>query len=457
MLHIFSPDNRYKTWRRLWIVLAEVERELGVPISAAQIRELKKNADQIDYEAVRREEEKLKHDVMAHIRVYASQCPKAGPIIHLGATSMYVVDNADLILTREALSLIQRQLVNVINTLSAFALKYANVPTVAFTHFQPAQFTTVGRRAALWLQDLLMDLEEIESRIKGLRFLGAKGATGTQASFLNLLGSESKVRSLDKGVAKKMGFPQLFSITGQTYTRKVDSQIYNTLSGIAESAHKFSNDMRLLQHMGEIQEPFGKKQVGSSAMAYKQNPMKTERMTSLSRLVMVLSQNGSFTAANQWFERTLDDSAGKRIAFPEAFLAVDAILGLFHTTVSGLLVHEDVIRANVDRELPFIATENILMEAVKAGGDRQELHEIIRKHSVDADQNRKKGKENDLLRRLKDDGSFPDLAGKMKKIMDPKAYVGRSVGQVREFVQKEVGPVLRRHKKVLGWKGRVSV
>ncbi len=457
MLHIFSPDHRYQTWRKLWVVLAEAERELGVPISAAQVRELKKNIDCIDYDAVRREEEKLKHDVMAHIRVYASQCPKAAPIIHLGATSMYVVDNADLILTREALRLIQRQLVNVIDVLSKFSRKFAGEPTVAFTHFQPAQFTTVGRRAALWLQDLLIDLEEIESRIKGLRFLGAKGATGTQASFLNLLGSEEKVRKLDKGVAKRMGFSGLFPVTGQTYSRKIDSQIYNTLSGIAESAHKFSNDIRLLQHKGEIQEPFGKKQVGSSAMAYKQNPMKTERMTSLSRLVMVLSQNGAFTAANQWFERTLDDSAGKRIAFPEAFLAVDAILGLFHTTVSGLLVHRDVIRANVDRELPFIATENILMEAVKAGGDRQELHEVIRRHSVEADRNRKKGKENDLLRRLKNDGAFQDLGQKMNQLMDPNAYVGRSLGQIREFLRGEVDPVLRRNKKLLGWKGRVSV
>jgi adenylosuccinate lyase len=457
MLRIFSPDHRYQTWRKLWVVLAEAERELGVPIRAAQIGELKKNIESIDYDAVRREEEKLKHDVMAHIRVYASQCPKAAPIIHLGATSMYVVDNADLILTRDALMLIQRQLVNVIDVLAKFTQKFAGEPTVAFTHFQPAQFTTVGRRAALWLQDLLIDLEEIESRIKGLRFLGAKGATGTQASFLNLLGSEEKVRKLDKSVAKRMGFNGLFPVTGQTYSRKIDSQIYNTLSGIAESAHKFSNDLRLLQHKGEIQEPFGKKQVGSSAMAYKQNPMKTERMTSLSRLVMVLSQNGSFTAANQWFERTLDDSAGKRIAFPEAFLAVDAILGLFHTTVSGLLVHRDVIRANVERELPFIATENILMEAVKAGGDRQELHEVIRRHSVEADRNRKKGKENDLLRRLKNDGAFQALEKKMDQLMDPNAYVGRSVGQIRDFLRSDVGPVLRRNKKLLGWKGRVSV
>ncbi len=457
MLHIFSPDNRYRTWRKLWIALAEVERELGVPITVAQIRELKQNADNIDYKAVRREEEKLKHDVMAHIRVYAAQCPSAGAIIHLGATSMYVVDNADLILMREALELIRLQLVNVIDVLAKFSRKHASEPTVAFTHFQPAQFTTVGRRAALWIQDLLLDLEEIEYRLNGLRFLGAKGATGTQASFLSLLGTESKVCKLDKAIAAKMGFSGTFPVTGQTYSRKVDARIFNTLSGIAESAHKFSNDIRLLQHMGEIQEPFGKKQVGSSAMAYKQNPMKTERMTSLSRLVMVLSQNGAFTAANQWFERTLDDSAGKRIAFPEAFLAVDAILGLFHTTVSGLLVHRDVIRANVERELPFIATENILMEAVKAGGDRQELHEVIRRHSVEADRNRKKGKGNDLLDRLKNDGVFPGLAGKMEGWMDPKAYVGRAPGQVQDFLKTDVAPVLRRYRKCLGWKGRVSV
>ncbi len=457
MLHIFSPDNRYRTWRRLWIVLAEAERELGVPITAGQVRELKRNVDRIDYAAVRREEEKLKHDVMAHIRVYAAQCPSAGPIIHLGATSMYVVDNADLVLTRQALELIRLQLVNVIDVLAKFAKTHAAEPTVAFTHFQPAQFTTVGRRAALWLQDLLLDLGEIERRLDNLLFLGAKGATGTQASFLSLLGTEAKVRRLDREVAKKMGFSSTYPVPGQTYSRKVDSQVFNALSGIAESAHKFSNDIRLLQHMGEIQEPFGKKQVGSSAMAYKQNPMKTERMTSLARLVIVLSQNGSFTAANQWFERTLDDSAGKRVAFPEAFLAVDAILGLFHATVSGLMVHREVIRANVERELPFIATENILMEGVKAGGDRQELHEVIRKHSVEADRNRKKGGGNDLLERLKNDGAFPGFSAKMEGWMDPKAYVGRAPGQVREFLRSDVAPVLKRYRKSLGWKGQVKV
>jgi adenylosuccinate lyase len=315
----------------------------------------------------------------------------------------------------------------------------------------------VGRRGALWLQDLLLDLGEIEHRLDNLLFLGAKGATGTQASFLSLLGTEAKVRKLDREVAKKMGFSSTYPVPGQTYSRKVDSQVFNALSGIAESAHKFSNDIRLLQHMGEIQEPFGKKQVGSSAMAYKQNPMKTERMTSLARLVIVLSQNGSFTAANQWFERTLDDSAGKRIAFPEAFLAVDAILGLFHATVSGLMVHREVIRANVERELPFIATENILMEGVKAGGDRQELHEVIRKHSVEADRNRKKGKGNDLLERLKNDGAFPGFSAKMEGWMDPKAYVGRAPGQVREFLRSDVAPVLKRYRKSLGWKGQVKV
>jgi adenylosuccinate lyase len=451
MLYLFSPDKKFRTWRKLWIALAEGERKLGLAISDAQIRELKKRAEDIDYRAARKYEESLKHDVMAHIRAYGDQCPDAKRIIHLGATSAYVVDNTDLILLSEGYELIEREIANVVSALAKFAEKTAAIPTVAFTHFQPAQFTTVGKRACLWIQDLIFDLDEIAERRKSLRFLGVKGTTGTQASFLALFdGDEAKVKKLDLTVAKAMGFDRTYAVSGQTYSRKIDAQAQATLSGVAQSAHKFANDMRLLQHLREIQEPFDEQQVGSSAMAYKRNPMKSERMTSLARLVLSLSTNAAFTAASQWFERTLDDSAGKRIALPESFLAVDAILQLYLDVASRLVVNPKVIEANVSRELPDIASENLLMEAVKAGGDRQELHEVIRRHKMES-------KEGDLFDRLKNDGAFKAVRGRMAALLKPSQYVGRSPSQVREFLTEEVEPRLAPRRKALGLKSEVKV
>ncbi len=452
MLYNFSPEKRYRTWRRLWIALAREERRLGLArISAGAVRDMESKAEEIDYEAARRYEERLKHDVMAHIRAYEDQAPKARGIIHLGATSMYVVDNTDLILMRDAYDILLRELVNVIAVLARFAGRHASMPTVAFTHFQPAQFTTLGKRACLWIQDLLLDLEELQERRRSLRFLGVKGTTGTQASFLALFnGDEEKVKRLDDAVTRAMGFERSYSATGQTYPRKVDAQAHAALAGMAISAHKFANDLRLLQHLGEVLEPFGKEQVGSSAMAYKRNPMKSERMTSLARLVIVLSQNAAFTAASQWFERTLDDSAGKRIATPEAFLAADAILQLYLDLASGLVVNEGAVREHVERELPAIATENILMEAVKAGGDRQELHERIRRHAME-------GKGAGLLERLENDGAFKAVRGRLRSMLRPEEYVGRAPSQVREFLRDEVRPRLARHGKLLGMKSEVRV
>ena len=452
MLHLFSPDRRYRTWRRLWIALAEEEKKLGLKrITDDAIREMKAHAEDIDYDAARKWEEKLKHDVFAHLRAYEGECPKAKGIIHLGATSMYVVDNTDLIVMREGLEILERELTNVIAALAEFARKLADVPTVAFTHFQPAQFTTVGKRACLWLYDLLLDLDEIAERRKSLRFLGVKGTTGTQASFLELFdGDESKVKKLDQAVTKAMGFEKAYTVSGQTYSRKVDTQIVGALSGIAQSAHKFANDLRLLQHLREIQEPFEDEQVGSSAMAYKRNPMKSERMTSLARLLITLYGNAAFTAASQWFERTLDDSAGKRIAIPEAFLAADAILQLYLDVASRLVVNREIIDANVERELPAIATENLLMAAVKAGGDRQELHERIRRHTMN-------GKGKGLIDRLKKDGAFKAVRGKIPSLLKPDQYVGRSASQVAEFLKEEVEPRLAPRRKVLGLKSEVRV
>jgi adenylosuccinate lyase len=458
MLRLFSADTRFRTWRKLWIALAEAQHELGLPVTAEQIAELKKHAEDIDYDAVARHEKRLRHDVMAHIHAWGEQCPTARPIIHLGATSMYVVDNADLVILRDALELIRRELVNVAADLAAFAKKWADEPTVAYTHLQPAQFTTIGKRATLWLQDLLLDLEELEQRLAGLRFLGAKGATGTQSDFLTLFdGDSAKVRELDAIIARKMGFERTWTVSGQTYTRKVDAQVHATLSRIAESAHKFANDMRLLQSFRQVQEPFGKDQVGSSAMPYKRNPMKCERITSLARLVIALSQNAAFTAASQWFERTLDDSAGKRIALPEAFLAVDAILVLYHEVASGPAVNKDVVRAHVARELPFIASETILTAAAKAGGDRQDLHERIRKHSMAAAERVMKGEENDLLKRLENDKAFGAVKGGFKEMLDPARHVGRAPEQAREFLAGEVDPVLKERKSLLGWKAETRV
>jgi adenylosuccinate lyase len=451
MLSLFSPDRKFRTWRRLWIALAEEERRLGLPITAEQVRELRAHADDIDYAAARRYEERLKHDVMAHIRAWGDQCPKARGIIHLGATSMYVVDNTDLVLMRDALELVERQLAGVIAALAGFARANADLPTVAFTHFQPAQFTTVGKRACLWLFDLLLDLDEVRERRRSLRFLGVKGTTGTQASFLELFdGDEAKVKRLDAAVTRAMGFERSYTATGQTYSRKVDAQAAAALAGIAQSASKFASDLRLLQHLQEVQEPFEAEQVGSSAMAYKRNPMKSERMTSLARLVITLYTNAAFTAASQWFERTLDDSAGKRIAIPEAFLATDAVLQLMLDVGSRLVVNRDAIAARVERELPAIATENLLMAAVKAGGDRQELHERIRRHAVD-------GKGSGLLERLKKDGAFRAVRGRLDSLMSPGRYVGRSASQVREFLKEEVEPRLAPYQRVPGLKAQVKV
>ncbi len=458
MLRLFSADTKFRTWRKLWIALAESQRELGLDISPAQIAELKAHAEDIDYAAVARHEARLRHDVMAHIHAWGDVCPKAKPIIHWGATSMYVVDNADLVVLRGALDLVRRELVNVAADLAAFAKKWASEPTVAYTHLQPAQFTTIGKRATLWLQDLLLDLEELEQRRAGLRFLGVKGTTGTQANFLSLFdGDAEKVRKLDELVARKMGFERTWRVSGQTYTRKVDAQVHATLSRIAESAHKFANDMRLLQAFRQIQEPFGGDQVGSSTMPYKRNPMKCERITSLARLVIALAQNAAFTAASQWFERTLDDSAGKRIALPEAFLAVDAILVLYREVASKPSVNKEVVRAHVRRELPFIATEDILTAAVKAGGDRQDLHERIRKHSMAAAERVMRGEENDLLERLKNDGAFGPLKGRIDGLLDPARHVGRAPEQVKEFLEAEVDPVLKERKDLLGWKAETRV
>lgn len=451
MLYLFSAEKKFRTWRRLWIALAEAEKGLGLPITGAQIRELRRKADDIDYRAARKYEERLKHDVMAHIHAYGDQCPRARGIIHWGATSAYVVDNTDLILLAEGYELVEREIASVVAALAKFAEKTAGVPTVAYTHFQPAQFTTVGKRACLWIQDLLFDLDEIAWRKKSLRFLGVKGTTGTQASFLSLFeGSQSKVKQLDRAVARAMGFAQTYAVSGQTYSRKVDAQAQATLSGVAQSAHKFANDLRLLQHLREIQEPFDRHQVGSSAMAYKRNPMKSERMTSLARLVLSLSTNAAFTAASQWFERTLDDSAGKRIALPESFLAVDAILQLYLDVASRLEVHPEVIETNVRRELPDIASENLMMEAVKAGGDRQTLHEIIRRHKMDS-------KDGDLLDRLRSDGAFRQVRGRIPALLSPAQYVGRSPSQVREFLREEVEPRLKTRRKSLGIKSEVRV
>jgi len=451
MLYLFSADKKFRTWRKLWIALAEAEKKLGLPITDGQVRELKKRAEDVDYRAARKYEERLKHDVMAHIRAYGDQCPGAKRIIHLGATSAYVVDNTDLLLLTEGYDLVEREVANVVAALATFAETHAAVPTVAFTHFQPAQFTTVGKRACLWIQDLLFDLDELEGRRKSLRFLGVKGTTGTQASFLALFeGDEQKVKKLDQMVAVAMGFSRTYAVSGQTYSRKIDAQAQATLSGVAQSAHKFANDLRLLQHLREIQEPFDEQQVGSSAMAYKRNPMKSERMTSLARLVLSLETNAAFTSASQWFERTLDDSAGKRIALPESFLAVDAILQLYLDVASRLVVNPEIIDANVRRELPDIASENLLMEAVKAGGDRQELHEVIRRHKMES-------KDGDLLDRLVNDRAFRAFKGRSASLRRPEQYVGRSASQVREFLEEEVEPRLKARRKSLGLKSEVRV
>jgi len=444
MQQLFSPDRKFRTWRRLWIALAETERELGLNISEEQIAELKAHADDINYDAAAREEALVRHDVMAHVHAFGEQCPTAKGIIHLGATSCYVGDNTDLILMVEGLRLIRRQLLGVIRRLSGFARQYKDLATLGFTHFQPAQPVTVGKRATLWIQDLMSDLADLDFVLGSIRFLGSKGTTGTQASFLSLFdGDHDKVKALDRRIADKMGFSAVYGVSGQTYSRKVDSRVLNLLAGIAQSAHKFSNDIRLLQHLKEVEEPFEKGQIGSSAMAYKRNPMRSERIASLARYVMTVAANPAITAATQWFERTLDDSANKRISVPEAFLATDAILMLYRNISGGLVVYPKVIQRHLSEELPFMATENILMAAVKRGGDRQDLHERIRQHSQAAG-NRVKidGAANDLLDRITADPSFAMDQKDLDLLLDANLYIGRSPQQVEEYLQEEVDPVL---------------
>ena len=459
MQYLFSPDMKFRTWRRLWIALAETEQELGLEITDEQIAELKEHADDINYEVAQAREKIVRHDVMSHVYAYGQQCPKAAGIIHLGATSCYVGDNTDVIVMNEAMKLIRKKLVNVIAELAKFADQYKDLPTLAFTHFQPAQPTTVGKRAALWLQDLVMDLEDVQHQIDGAKLLGCKGTTGTQASFLELFdGDHAKCRELDRRIAEKMGYTGCFAVSGQTYSRKLDSRILNVLSGIAQSATKFSNDIRLLQHLKEIEEPFEKGQIGSSAMAYKRNPMRSERIASLGRYVMVDALNPAITAATQWFERTLDDSANKRISIPEAFLAVDGILSLYLNVVDGLVVYPKVIEQRLMKELPFMATENIMMDAVKRGGNRQELHERIRVHSMEAGRQVKaEGKENDLLERIAADETFGVTLDELKDILDPAKYVGRSPEQVTEFLTECVNPILEQYKDELGVTVEINV
>ena len=459
MQYLFSSDNKFRTWRKLWIALAETERELGLPITEAQIAELKAHADDINYEVAAAREKKVRHDVMAHVYAYGQQCPSARGIIHLGATSCYVGDNTDLIIIYDALRLVLKKLVNAAALLSKFADEYKSLPTLAFTHFQPAQPTTVGKRATLWLQEFLMDIDEVEYRLQGAKLLGSKGTTGTQASFLELFeGDHEKCRTLDRMIAKKMGFDDCFAVSGQTYPRKLDSMILSTLSGIAQSAAKFSNDIRLLQHLKEIEEPFEKSQIGSSAMAYKRNPMRSERIAALARYVIADSLNPAMTASSQWFERTLDDSANKRISVSEGFLAVDAILSLVINVVDGLVVNTAVIDRNLRRELPFMATENIMMDCVKRGGDRQELHERIRTHSMEAARRVKQGDgENDLLERIAEDTAFGVTLSQLEDVLQPSAYVGRAPGQTDEFLTEQVNPILKRYHEMLGVEVEITV
>lgn len=459
MQYLFSPDMKFRTWRKLWIALAETEQELGLEITDEQIAELKEHADDINYEVAQAREKEVRHDVMSHVYAYGQQCPKAAGIIHLGATSCYVGDNTDVIVMTEAMKLIRKKLVNVIAELAKFADEYKSLPTLAFTHFQPAQPTTVGKRASLWLQDLLIDLDDLNYLIDGAKLLGCKGTTGTQASFLELFdGDHEKCRMIDKRIAEKMGYNGCFAVSGQTYTRKLDSRILNVLAGIAQSATKFSNDIRLLQHLKEIEEPFEKGQIGSSAMAYKRNPMRSERIASLARYVMVDALNPAITTATQWFERTLDDSANKRISVPEAFLAIDGILSLYLNVVDGLVVYPKVINQRLMKELPFMATENIMMDAVKRGGNRQELHERIRIHSMEAGKQVKvEGKENDLLERIAGDEMFGVTLEELQTLLDPSKYVGRSPEQVTEFLTDCVNPVLEQYKDELGVKVEINV
>ena len=459
MQYIFSPDMKFRTWRRLWIALAETERELGLDITQEQIDELKAHKDDINYDVAKAREKEVRHDVMSHVYAYGVQCPKAKGIIHLGATSCYVGDNTDIIIMSEALKLVRKKLINVIAELAGFADKYKNQPTLAFTHFQPAQPTTVGKRATLWTQEFLMDLEDLDYVLGSLKLLGSKGTTGTQASFQELFdGDQEKIDKIDPMIAEKMGFKECYAVSGQTYSRKVDTRVANILAGIAASAHKMSNDIRLLQHLKEVEEPFEKSQIGSSAMAYKRNPMRSERIASLADYVMVDALNPAIVSATQWFERTLDDSANKRLSIPEGFLAIDGILDLCLNVVDGLVVYDKVIYKHMMSELPFMATENIMMDAVKAGGDRQELHEKIRVLSMEAGKNvKQEGKENNLLELIAADPAFNMTLEELQNNMDPAKYVGRAPIQVEAFLKNVIQPVLDANKELLGVTAEINV
>ena len=459
MQYIFSPDMKFKTWRKLWIALAESEMELGLNITQEQIDELKAHADDINYDVAKEREKLVRHDVMSHVYAYGQQCPKAKGIIHLGATSCYVGDNTDIIIMTEALKLVRKKLINVINELAKFADKYKSQPTLAFTHFQPAQPTTVGKRATLWLMELKLDLDDLNYMIDSMMLLGSKGTTGTQASFLELFeGDHEKIKELENKIAKKMGFEKCFPVSGQTYSRKMDTRVLNVVAGIAASAHKFSNDIRLLQHLKEIEEPFEKNQIGSSAMAYKRNPMRSERIASLANYVMVTALNPAITSATQWFERTLDDSANKRLSIPEGFLAIDGILDLCLNVVDGLVVYDKVITKHMMAELPFMATENIMMDAVKNGGNRQELHEKIRTLSMEAGKTvKQEGKDNNLLELIAADPEFNLTLEELQATMEPAKYVGRAPIQVEKFLANVVQPVLDANKAELGVKAEINV
>lgn len=459
MQYIFSPDMKFRTWRRLWIALAETEKELGLPITQEQIDELKAHKDDINYDVAKERERQVRHDVMSHVYAYGVQCPKAKGIIHLGATSCYVGDNTDIIVMTEALKLVKKKLVNVIAELAKFAETHKDLPTLAFTHFQPAQPTTVGKRATLWMQEFMLDLEDLNYVLSTMKLLGSKGTTGTQASFLELFdGDQETIDKIDPMIAEKMGFKQCYPVSGQTYSRKVDTRVLNVLAGIAASAHKFSNDIRLLQHLKEVEEPFEKSQIGSSAMAYKRNPMRSERIASLSRFVMVDAMNPAITSATQWFERTLDDSANKRLSVPEGFLAIDGILDLCLNVVDGLVVYPKVIEKRLRSELPFMATENIMMDAVKAGGDRQELHERIRELSMEAGKTVKvEGKDNNLLELIAADPAFNLTLEELEKTMDPSKYTGRASVQVDAFLKNVIQPMLEENKDLLGMTAEINV
>lgn len=459
MLENFSPDKKFSTWRKLWVALAEAEKELGLNITDEQIEEMKANIYNIDYELAAKKEAEFRHDVMAHVHTFGTQAPKAMPIIHLGATSAYVGDNTDLIQIKDGLDIIKTKLVNVISEMSKFAMANKDLPTLGFTHFQAAQLTTVGKRATLWLQSLLLDLEELEFRENTLRFRGVKGTTGTQASFQELFnGDFEKVKELDRRITEKMGFGKRFLVTGQTYDRKVDSEVMNLLANIAQSAHKFTNDLRLLQHLKEIEEPFEKSQIGSSAMAYKRNPMRSERISSLAKFVIALQQSTAMTASTQWFERTLDDSANKRLSLPQAFLAVDAILIIWKNVLDGLVVYPKMIEKRIMAELPFMSTEYIIMECVKNGGDRQELHERIRVHSMEAGRMVKvEGKENDLIERILNDKGFNLDKERLLEILAPKNFIGFAPEQTEEFVNIEIKPILEKYRDRLGMEAALRV